>query len=149
MWKLFCVWFSVRYERCYFSEVISHLGRPFTIWQGPFFPAARQEIPAGMTNIPGRNFFLPEFRSPDRQELFSGQNIEKKKRILTQNIARLPGKTPCQIRVRNSLTYGNVGSMVNRPLAYKTIINQITHGNLPRLDFFNGNLNTEHEWQSF
>ena len=46
---------------------------------------------------PGRNCFLPGFRTPDRQDLFSGQDFEKKW-ILTQNPARLPGKKSCQIR---------------------------------------------------
>jgi hypothetical protein len=45
---------------------------------GPFFPAAWQEIPAGMTKNPGRNIFLPGFRTPDRQDFFSGQDFEKK-----------------------------------------------------------------------
>ena len=45
---------------------------------GPFFPAARQENRAGMTKISRQEFFLPGFRTPDRQDLFSGQDFEKK-----------------------------------------------------------------------
>ena len=53
--------------------------RPFLYnLAGPFFPAARQEILPGWPKYPGRNFFLPGFRSPGQQDLFSGQDFEKK-----------------------------------------------------------------------
>jgi hypothetical protein len=55
------------------------LGLSLTIWQD------HQSIPAGFFfsadisySIPAGFFFLPIFRTPYRQDLFSGQDFEKK-----------------------------------------------------------------------
>ena len=51
---------------------------------------------------PGRNCFLPGFRTPDRQDLFSGQDFEKKNGFWPQILPGCREKNPTRF-VRNSL----------------------------------------------